>query len=234
MGRTKVGMTVEREQIVCLLNQLPREDASGQLRAASALAWIGIGMRKQDISVRGCLSSPARGRVGAMHFMPALKVFPALPLLVRREMAMALGDLAGSVAVDELIRLTTASDVEARLVAVDALGKIGGSQAVAALKAAIGDVNETVRAEATRALGQLAVAEGNADAPERASVEVLLLGVSAGDPSEYAREVAGEALAALHEAELPKPYDLGDHISVRQFQSLPDLVESLLGSEMCL
>lgn len=227
-------MTVERERIVCLLNQLPREDASGQLRTASALAWIGIEMRKQDISARGCLSSAARGRVGAVHFMPTLKVFPALPSLVRREMAMALGDLAGSVAVDELSRLAIAFDVETRLVAVDALGKIGGLQAVAALKAALGDVYETVRAEAARALGQLAVAEGNADAPERASVEVLLLGVSAGDPSEYVREVAGEALAALHEAEPPRSYDLVDHIPIRQFQSRPDLVESLLGPEMCL
>jgi len=169
-----------------------------------------------------------------MHFMPALKALPALPSLARREMAMALGDLAGSVAVDELIRLTTASDVETRLVAVDALGKIGGAQATATLKAALGDANETVRAEATRALGQLTVAEGNADAPERASVEVLLLGVSGGDPSEYVREVAGEALAALREVKPPRSYDLGDHAPVRQFHSLPDFVESLLGPEMCL
>jgi hypothetical protein len=210
MSRTRACAVVERDQIVHLLNRLLSEDAGRQLRTASTLAWIGIQTRKQDVAVRGCLSNAARGRVGATHFVPALKVFPALPMSVRREMAMALGDLAGGVAVDELARLTAVSDVGARLIAVDALGKIGGPQAVRSLKAAVGDVNETVRAETVRALGQLVAAERNADAPERAEVETLLLDVRAGDPSEYVREVAGEALAAIREAGLRQPGVLPD------------------------
>lgn len=202
MGRTGNCKTVDREQIVRLLNWLPRESAAGQLRAASSLAWIGIQGRKRDTAVRGCLNTSARGRVGATHFVLALEVFPSLPLPARREMALALGDLAGGVAVADLARLATAPDAEARLIAVDALGKIGGPEAVAALEAAAGDRNETVRAEAIRSLGLLTVAEARKDAaaPEQASVETLLLDVIAADPSEYVRQVADEALAAIREA----------------------------------
>lgn len=202
MGRTGAYTTVDQDQIVRLLNRLPREDAVGQLRTASALAWIGIRARKRDAAVRGRLNTAARGRVGATYFLPALEVFPALPMPARREMALALGDLAGGVAVAELARLATAPDAEVRLIAVDALGKIGGPQAVTALKAATGDGNETVRAEAIRSLGQLAVAEvaKEPNALEEVLVETLVLGVMAKDPSGYVRQVADEALAAVREA----------------------------------
>jgi HEAT repeat protein len=134
--------------------------------------------------------------------VPALKALPALPLPARREMAMALGDLAGSAAVNDLARLATAPDAETRLIAVDALGKIGGPRAVTALKGAVGDVNESVRAEAVRSLGQLAVKEAKKDpvALEEAAVKDLFLDVVAGDPSEYVREVADEALTAIRGA----------------------------------
>lgn len=198
MGRTRAFLSAERDQIVELLDRLECQDAREQLQTASALAWIGIQARKRGVAVRGRLSSAARGRVDATHFASALQIFPNLPLSVRREAAMALGDLAGSVAVDELARLTSAPDVGTRLIAVDALGKIGGPQAVAALKAAVGDVNETIRAEAVRALGQLTTAEKEAETPEKAAVEALLLAVSHDEPSEYVREIAGEALAAIY------------------------------------
>lgn len=204
MGQTRAYNTVNREEIVYLLNRLPREDAAGQLRTASDLAWIGIRTRKRSAAVRGRLNTAARGRVGATHFLPVLKVFPSLPMPARREMALALGDLAGGVAVTNLIRLAAAPDVEARLIAVDALGKIGGPRAVAALKTAAADADETVRAEAVRSLGQLALAEARKDVAvlEEASVETLFLDVMAGDPSEYVREVADEALEMIREARL--------------------------------
>jgi HEAT repeat protein len=123
---------------------------------------------------------------------------------------MALGDLAGGVAVPGLAQLAAAASAEARLVAVDALGKIGGPHAVEALMAAAGDVNETVRAEVARALGQLALADMQGDALETADVDMLLVDVSAGDPSEYVREVADEALAALREASLLPSYPSAD------------------------
>lgn len=207
MGRTRAYTTVDRERIVHLLNRLPREDAAGQLRTASALAWIGIQARRPDSAVRGRLSSAARGRVDATRFVSTLRAFPSLPTPVRREVAMFLGDLAGGAAVADLVRLTTSPDAGARLIAVDALGKIGGPQAVAAIKTAVGDVNETVRAEAVRALDQLAAAEfsRDADAPEMRAMENLFLDVSAGDPSEYVREVANEALAAIREASARQP-----------------------------
>lgn len=207
MGRTRTCTTVDREQIVHLLTRLPCEDAAGQLRTASTLAWIGIQARKSDAAVRGRLSNAARGRVGAAHFAPALRAFPSLPLPVRREVTLFLGDLAGGVAVTELARLTTSSDAGARLIAVDALGKIGGPQVVAALEASAGDVSEIVRAEAVRALGQLTVAEfaRNADAPEMEAVETLFLDVSVADPSEYVRQIAGESLAAVRKARARQP-----------------------------
>jgi len=179
MDQTRAFTGDDRQQIVRLLNGLPREDTAGQLRMASALAWIGLRARKRDSAVRGRLSSPARGRVGAAYFLPALKAFPALPMPVRCEVALALGDLAGGAAVTELARLATASCAEARLIAVDALGKIGGPEAVESLTAAAGDVNETVRAEAVRALGQLALAEKDGKAQGLAAVGTLLLDVSA-------------------------------------------------------
>jgi HEAT repeat protein len=214
MDRTTAPKPADRQQIVYLLNRLPREDAGGQLRTASALAWIGIQARKSDAAVRGRLSSAARGRVDAMHFMPALEAFPSLPLPVRREVAMFLGDLAGSVAVTDLVRLATSPDAGARLIAVDALGKIGGPQAVAAIEAAVGDVNETVRTEAVRALGQLSVAEFERDAgaPEMRAAENLLRDVSRGDPSEYVRQVTNEALAAIQEAGERLPQAPGERI----------------------
>jgi hypothetical protein len=202
MGRTRAYRVVNREQIVRLLNRLPEGDAAEQLRTASALVWNGVLARKRDSAVRGRLSSSARGRVSAACFLPTLEVFPALPLPVRRLGAGAGADLAGSVAVAELARMATVPDAEARLIAVDALGKIGGPRAVKSLLAAAGDINETVRAEALRALGQLAVAEKGGDGQEMAPVETLLLEVSAGDPSEYVREVAAEALTAIREARL--------------------------------
>jgi HEAT repeat protein len=126
---------------------------------------------------------------------------------VRREVAMFLGDLAGGAAVTDLVRLATSPDAGARLIAVDALGKIGGPQAVAAVKTAVGDINETVRAEAVRALGQLAASEfsRDADAPEMGAMGNLFLDVSAGDPSEYVRQVANEALVAIREASARQP-----------------------------
>jgi HEAT repeat protein len=190
-----------------LLNQLPREESAGQLRTASTLAWMGIEARKPDSAVRGRLSHAARGRVDAAYFELTLKALPSLSMPARREVAMSLGDLAGGAAVTDLVRLTTSADAGARLIAVDALGKIGGPEAVAALKTAIGDASETVRAEAVRALGQLAAAEfaRDADAPEMGAMEDLFLDVSAGDPSEYVRQVANEALAAIREASVRQP-----------------------------
>jgi HEAT repeat protein len=139
--------------------------------------------------------------------MSTLKALPSLPMSVCREVAMFLGDLAGGAAVTDLVRLATSPDAGARLIAVDALGKIGGTQAVAAVKTAVGDVNETVRAEAVRSLGQLAAAEfsRDADAPEMGAVGNLFLDVSAGDPSEYVRQVANEALVAIQEASARQP-----------------------------
>jgi len=206
MGQTGTLSSTDRERVVRLLAALPGKDVAEQLRIASALAWLGIRTRKREAAVRGRLSSAARGRIGEAYLVPALRVLPALPAAVRCELAMALGDLAGGGAVDGLARLTTASSAEARLIAVDALGKIGGPRAVDALTAAAGDVNETVRAEAARALGQLSGAEKDVDAPEMAAVETLLLEVSAGDPSEYVRDVAGQALAALREARRQRHY----------------------------
>ena len=192
---------VDREKIINLLNNLllEREDAAAQLRAASALAWIGIQSRGRDSAVRGRLNAAAQGRVGATHFLPVLDTFFSLPLSARREAALALGDLAGGVAVPELARLAGARDAKARLIAVDALGKIGGPAAVSALKTAAGDVNEPVRAEALRSLGQLAVAEADSALPEKADLESWFLDVIAIDPSEYVREVAGDSLSALRE-----------------------------------
>jgi HEAT repeat protein len=203
----KTLVSVDREQIVRLLNRLPGVDAAGQLRTASALAWIGIQARKPDSAVRGRLSGAARGRVDATYFVPVLKALPSLAVPVRREVAMFLGDLAGGVAVDELVHLATLPGAGVRLIAVDALGKIGGPQAVVAIRTAVGDISETVRAEAVRALGQLAVAElaGDADAQELKDVENLFLDVRVGDPSEYVRQVADEALAAIREASAPQP-----------------------------
>jgi HEAT repeat protein len=193
---------VDREKIINLLNSLllEREDAAAQLRAASALAWIGIQARGRDSAVRGRLNAAAQGRVGAIHFLALLEDFASLSLLARRETALGLGDLAGGVAVSQLARLASARDMETRLIAVDALGKIGGPAAVSALKTAAGDVNETVRAEALRSLGQLAVAEADSALPEKAKLESWFLDVIAIDPSEYVREVAGDSLSALRES----------------------------------
>ena len=210
MSQTRAFTSNDREEIVRLLGRLPGRGMAEQLPTASALAWIGIRARKRDSAVRGRLSSPARGRVGAVFFLPVLEAFQSLPIPVRCEVALALGDLAGGSAVAELARLVTSSNAEARLTAVDALGKIGGPEAVESLMASAGDINETVRAEAVRALGQLAVAEEASDVQGMAPVETLCLEMSAGDPSEYVREVAAEALTAIRGTKLRQPHTLVD------------------------
>lgn len=201
-----MSRTVDREEIINLLSRLSCKEDAEQLRTASALAWIGIQARNRNGAVRGSLGAAAQGRVDAAHFLPLLGCFSSLPMPIRREVALALGDLAGSVAVTELARLAKVPDTEARLIAVDALGKIGGPRAVAELKAASGDVDEAVRAEAVRSLGWLAAAEAKreAGALEGASVKTHLLDVRASDPSQYVREVAAEALAAIRRAEPPE------------------------------
>ncbi|MFZ5915666.1 MAG: HEAT repeat domain-containing protein [Chloroflexota bacterium] len=201
MDRTSAFKSDDRNMVVRLLKRLPREDAIGQFHTASELAWVGIKARGRDEAVRGRLNAAARGRVGARHFRPALSVFDSMTMQARREMALALGDLAGEIAVVELIRLAGVADAEARLIAVDALGKIGGPQAVKALKAAARDKDEAVRAEAIRSLGQLTVAEmtRDASASQDGAVETLLLETCSGDPSSYVRQTAQESLAMVRE-----------------------------------
>ncbi|MDH4208657.1 MAG: HEAT repeat domain-containing protein, partial [Anaerolineae bacterium] len=90
-------------------------------------------------------------------------------------------------------------NADVRLIAVDALAKIGGPQAVQALSQAIHDDSELVRARAVHALGQLARGEGG---PEAEVIRETLTRIRERDASTYVRDAAHEALAALEGEEI--------------------------------
>jgi HEAT repeat protein len=105
---------------------------------------------------------------------------------VRRNAALALGDLRTKAAVGPFIKMMSDSDECLRAIIASALGLIGDQAAYQVLAAALNDSTETVRAVAASSLGCL----GDVKA-------VALLEKAKDDSSEIVRQQAAVALAKL-------------------------------------
>lgn len=129
------------------------------LRAASQLRGMAVRTRGA-VSPRGSLSESGEALVSKKDLEDVLQELRKQPVEVRREVALALGEAGGEDIVQALAELAKDPDPAVRLLSADALGKIGGPQAVKELVfIAQNDPDEDVRALAVEALGILALHE---------------------------------------------------------------------------
>lgn len=129
------------------------------LRAASRLRGVAVRTRG-PASTRGSLSGSREALVSKKDLEDVLQELRKQPVEVRREVALALGEAGGEDIVQALAELAHDPDPAVRLFSADALGKIGGLQAVKELIfIAQNDPDEDVRALAIEALGILALQE---------------------------------------------------------------------------
>ena len=194
-----VGMyTVNQGEIAQWVNLL-EEKGAARLRALSQLGRIGVQARGHRPLQRGSQRTPARSFLTPASLAQLLETLSDPVPVVRSEAAFVLGELGGDeTASSALGRLTADPNADVRLIAVDALAKIGGPQAVQALVQATQDDNELVRARVVHALGRLALGE---EGPEVEPIRETLARVREGDTSAYVRDAAREALVALEGGE---------------------------------
>ena len=168
-----------------------------RLQGATELASLGVRTRTRGaIRTRGSISRAASSRLPqGVSLAAALDAFHDQHVEVRRAVAFTLGEWADEAAVQVLCQIAEGdSEPAVRGEAIDALGKIGGQQAVEGLKrAARDDLSVDVRIRAVRAMADLARAE------PAANHEVIdtLQRVLAEDPADPVQGQAREALARL-------------------------------------
>jgi hypothetical protein len=190
--------TVNQSEIAQWVNLL-EEKGAARLRALSQLGRIGVQARGHRPLGRGSLRTPARSFLTPANLAQLLEALSDSAPVVRRETAFVLGELGGEMGISTLSRLAADPNADMRLIAVDALAKIGGPQAVQALAQAIHENNELVRARAVYALGQLARGE---EGPEVEPIRETLTRIREEDASAYVRDAAREALVALEGEEI--------------------------------
>lgn len=142
-----------------LLRQSQTSEA--QLKAATELARHGIRTRGAPVA-RGTLRSAATARVPeAATLTQVLEELSVADPDVQAEVAVAVGEWCDESAVKILTHMATQNAISTvRMAAVDALAKIGGSDAVEILMTvAKDDEDELVRARAVDGLGSLAEIE---------------------------------------------------------------------------
>jgi HEAT repeat protein len=195
-----VGMyTVNQSEIAQWIDLL-EEKGTARLRALSQLGRIGVQARGHRPLQRGSLRTPARSFLTPASLAQLLETLSDPAPVVRSEAAFVLGELGGDETVSSALgRLTADPNADVRLIAVDALTKIGGPQAVQALVQATQDDNELVRARVVHALGRLVRGE---EGPEVEPIRETLARIREGDVSAYVRDVAREALVALEGEEI--------------------------------
>ena len=127
----------------------------------SSSAWITAQVASSDsgsMRNRGSLNQAAEPLLSYRDLKDVLEELKVQSLQVRREVAFVLGEVAGEDLVQPLAEMAVDPEPSVRLVAVDALGKIGGAKAVQSLMAiAKDDPDEDIRALAVEALGGLAI-----------------------------------------------------------------------------
>ena len=153
---------VRRKDVEKWVGLLRSGDEQSRLRAAAALARLGIQAQQE---VGGTLESGALTRMSEEQVSVLLEALSDTSPRVREEVAFALGEWAGEMAVKALQRLVTGEEKDpewrVRAAAADALGRIGGPQAVKTLQElALTDINENVRARAVTSLAVLAKETG--------------------------------------------------------------------------
>ena len=137
-----------------------------QMQAAAGLRRVGVRNRGK-VRTRGSISQPASPLVSYRDLEDIIEELKDQPVEVRREVAFALGEVAGEDIVQPLAELAKDAESSVRLIATDAMGKIGGPQAVQSLvMLAKDDPNEDIRALAVEALGALAIQEYEAEATQ--------------------------------------------------------------------
>ncbi len=195
-----VGMyTVNQSEIAQWVNLL-EEKGAARLRALSQLGRLGVQARGHRPLQRGSLRTPARSFLTPASLAQLLETLSDPVPMVRSEAAFVLGELGGDeTASSALGWLTADPNADVRLIAVDALAKIGGPQAVQALVQATQDDNELVRARVVHALVRLARGE---EGPEVEPIRETLTRIQEGDTSAYVRDAAREALVALEGEEI--------------------------------
>jgi HEAT repeat protein len=195
-----VGMyTVNQSEIAQWIDLL-EEKGTARLRALSQLGRIGVQARGHRPLQRGSLRTPARSFLTPASLAQLLETLSDPAPVVRSEAAFVLGELGGDETVSSALgRLTADPNADVRLIAVDALTKIGGPQAVQTLVQATQDDNELVRARVVHALGRLVRGE---EGPEVEPIRETLARIREGDVSAYVRDVAREALVALEGEEI--------------------------------
>ena len=190
--------TVNQSEIAQWVNLL-EEKGAARLRALSQLGRIGVQARGHRPLGRGSLRTPARSFLTPANLAQLLEALSDPAPVVRRETAFVLGELGGEMGISTLSWLAADPNADMRLIAVDALAKIGGPQAVQALVQATHENNELVRARAVYALGQLARGE---EGPEVVPIRETLTRIQEEDASAYVRDAAREALVALEGEEI--------------------------------
>ena len=174
------------------------------------------------IRMRGTITQSSEGILPKSELNELLEKFRSEPVEIRREVAFALGDLAGEEIVPTLESLLDDPEDSVRRVTLESLGKIGGSRAVGILvKIASKHEDEEMRAKAVEVLGTLAVREWKSQTTSRAvpvrtrgltarisvadlsprAKEVIdqLKKLSKSDPSSHVRERAREATEPFHD-----------------------------------
>lgn len=222
-----MDVTVEPDEVQRWVELLRSGAEQDKLKAAAELGRIGVRTRGA-VMTRGTLTSPAQARMSQEHLQAALQALSdanAHPQ-VREEVAFVLGEWADDVAVTALKQLVIGERKDAewrvRAAAVDALAKIGGPDAVEALReVALTDVHEDVRARAVGGLAALAKATAavqpqvpvrtrgavrtrgvsplRAVSREAAQILDLLKQIRAEDSSDLVHTMADGALAELGE-----------------------------------
>ncbi len=182
------------------------QDESDDVRVVAARALATIGDARAIPSLAAALGDPSRwtaSNVASELIALGLDAVPALQQIAwsgepgeggSHEAAVTavrvLGDIRDPRAAPVLLQLLSgSSDLNMRARSAAALGSLGGSQAAAALRAALGDPEWQVRAQAASSLGRLGDVASVAD-----------LARAAEDRSWWVRRNCAESLAKLGEA----------------------------------
>ena len=88
-----------------------------------------------------------------------LKELTSTDTQLRYEAARACGELEDEEAVSHLIRLFSDTDIDVRMTSIEALGKIGGTQAKKYLEQCLNSPNEAIHQAAEHALNELRIKE---------------------------------------------------------------------------
>ncbi|MBI4639550.1 MAG: HEAT repeat domain-containing protein [Candidatus Tectomicrobia bacterium] len=163
----KLGQLRDTEAREALINALSDQDSGVRKRAAKALGRLGdqgaiqplLLRLDKDIEIRQDLIL-ALGHLRAKEAIPRLiELLGGGEKTIRWASANALGDIGDPQVVPTLVRqLSHESDEEVRIGIIEALGKLGGEEALTALTSLLEKENRRLRKAAVQALGNISQA----------------------------------------------------------------------------